>query len=141
IVSGNNRFTLLGQVEAPAQPQGSWGFKVGGGSIVLSTPAAPGEPLVLNRIAVIGRFDPTSKKLFINHGDVGNADLGVAVSGNADYSNGNLRITTGLAATRMSSDALKRLWPVFVAPKVRDWFNGDLVGRNLERLPVGAHAS
>ncbi|MGN6750568.1 MAG: hypothetical protein ACTHJS_18450 [Xanthobacteraceae bacterium] len=140
IVSGNNRFTLLGQVEAPAQPQGSWGFKVGGGSIVLSTPAAPGEPLVLNRIAVIGRFDPTSKKLFINHGDVGNADLGVAVSGNADYSNGNLRIATGLAATRMSSDALKKLWPVFVAPKVRDWFNEHLASGTLERLTIAVNA-
>lgn len=140
IVSGNNRFTLLGQVEAPAQPQGSWGFKIAGGSVVLGTPAAPGEPLVLNRIGVIGRFDPISKRLTINHGDVGNADLGVAVSGNADYSNGNLRVTTGLAATRMSSDALKRLWPVFVAPKVRDWFNEHLPSGNLERLTIAVNA-
>ena len=140
IVSGNNRFTLLGQVEAPAQPQGSWGFKIAGGSVVLSTPAASGEPLVLNRIEVIGRFDPSSKRLTINHGDVGNADLGVAVSGNADYSNGNLRIATGLAATRMSSDALKKLWPVFVAPKVRDWFNEHLASGNLERLTIAVNA-
>ncbi|MGB6286030.1 MAG: DUF3971 domain-containing protein, partial [Xanthobacteraceae bacterium] len=140
IVSGDNRFTLLGQVEAPGQPQGSWGFKIAGGSVVLGTPAAPGEPLVLNRIGVIGRFDPISKRLTINHGDVGNADLGVAVSGNADYSNGNLRVTTGLAATRMSSDALKRLWPVFVAPKVRDWFNEHLVSGNLERLTIAVNA-
>jgi hypothetical protein len=140
IVSGNNRFTLLGQVEAPAQPQGSWGFKIAGGSVVLSTAAASGEPLVLNRIEVIGRFDPSSKRLTINHGDVGNADLGVAMSGNADYSNGNLRIATGLAATRMSSDALKKLWPVFVAPKVRDWFNDHLAGGNLERLTIAVNA-
>jgi Protein of unknown function len=140
IVSGDNRFTLLGQVEAPGQPQGSWGFKIAGGSVVLGTPAAPGEPLVLNRIGVIGRFDPINKRLTINHGDVGNADLGVAVSGNADYSNGNLRVTTGLAATRMSSDALKRLWPVFVAPKVRDWFNEHLVSGNLERLTIAVNA-
>src|SRR5690242_3830825 len=139
IVSGNNRFTLLGQVEAPAQPQGSWGFKIAGGSVVLSA-AASGEPLVLNRIDVIGRFDPNSKRLTINHGDVGNADLGVAMSGNADYSNGNLRIATGLAATRMSSDALKKLWPVFVAPKVRDWFNEHLAGGNLERLTIAVNA-
>ena len=140
IVSGNNRFTLLGQVEAPAQPQGSWGFKIAGGSIVLGTPAASGEPLILNRIGVTGRFDPISKRLTINHGDVGNADLGVAVSGNADYSNGNMRVATGLAATRMSSDTLKKLWPVFVAPKVRDWFNEHLTGGNLERLTIAVNA-
>jgi hypothetical protein len=140
IVSGNNRFTLLGQVEAPAQPQGSWGFKIAGGSVVLNTPAASGEPLVLNRIDVAGRFDPSSKKLTINRGDFGNSDLGVAVSGSTDYANGNLHVATGLAATRMSSDALKKLWPVFVAPKVRDWFNEHLTGGNLERLTIAVNA-
>src|SRR6516164_3222743 len=140
IVSGNNRFTLLGQVEVPAQPQGSWGFKIAGGSVVLSTPAASVEPLVLNRIDVAGRFDPSSKKLTINRGDFGNSDLGVAVSGSTDYANGNLHVATGLAATRMSSDALKKLWPVFVAPKVRDWFNEHLAGGNLERLTIAVNA-
>jgi hypothetical protein len=140
IVSGSNRFTLLGQVEAPAQPQGSWGFKVAGGSLVLTSGAAAGEPLILNRIAVIGSFDPISKKLIVKHGDIGNADLGVAMSGMADYSNGNLHVATGLAATRMNSDALKRLWPVFVAPKVRDWFNEHLASGNLERLTIAVNA-
>jgi len=140
IVSGNNRFTLLGRVEAPAQSQGSWGFKIAGGSVVLASAAAPSEPLVLNRIGVTGRFDPISKRLTINHGDFGNADLGVAMSGTADYSNGNVRLATGLAATRMNSDAMKRLWPVFVAPKVRDWFNDHLASGNLERLTIAVNA-
>jgi len=156
IVSGNNRFTLFGQVEAPAQPQGSWAFKIAGGSAVLNTPAAQGaaagtgqaaaqgssqgESLVLNRIAVVGRFDPHGKRLTILQGDFGNADLGVAMSGNADYSSGNLRLTTGLAATRMGAEALKKLWPVFVAPKVRDWFNEHLASGNLERLTIAVNA-
>ncbi len=140
IVSGGNRITLLGQVEAPAQSQGSWGFKISGGSAVLNTPSAQGEPLVLDRIAVTGRFDPISKRLTITHGDLGNADLGVAMSGMADYSNGNLHLATGLAATRMSADALKRLWPVFVAPKVRDWFNEHLASGTLERLTIAVNA-
>ena len=43
ILSGNNRLTLLAQVEAPAQPQGSWAFKIGGGSAVLNSPNAQGN--------------------------------------------------------------------------------------------------
>jgi hypothetical protein len=140
IVSGSNRFTLLGQVEAPAQPQGSWGFKVAGGSLLLNSSGAQGEPLILNRIGVTGRFDPNGKRLTINHGDIGNTDLGVAMSGTADYSNGNLRLAAGLAATRMGSEALKKLWPVFVAPKVRDWFNEHLASGNLERLTIAVNA-
>jgi hypothetical protein len=140
ILSGNNRFTLLGQVEAPAQPQGSWVFKIDGGSVMLNAPAGQGEPLILNRIGVVGRFDPVSKRLTINQGDVGNADLGVAMSGTADYSSGSLHLATGLAATRMSSENLKKLWPVFVAPKVRDWFNEHLTSGNVERLTIAVNA-
>jgi len=140
VLSGNNRLTLLGQVEAPAQAPGPWTFKIGGGSVVLNGQPAQGEPLILNRIAVTGRFDPVNKLIAIDQGDVGNADLGVAMSGNADYSSGNLRLATGVAATQMSVDALKRLWPVFVAPKVRDWFNEHLLSGNVERLTIAVNA-
>ena len=140
ILSGNNRFTLLGQMEAPAQPQGSWAFKITGGSAVLHAPSGQSEPLILNRISVAGRVDPLNRRLTISQGDVGNADLGVAMSGNADYSSGNLRLAAGVAATRMTSDALKKLWPTFVAPKVRDWFNEHLTSGNVERLTVAVNA-
>src|SRR6516162_9023861 len=139
ILSGNNRLTLLGQAEAPAQPQGSWAFKITGGSAVLNAPSG-GEPLILNRIGVVGRFDSANKRLTISQGDIGNADVGVAMSGNADYSSGSLRVATGLAATRMNSEALKKLWPTFVAPKVRDWFNEHLTSGNVERLTVAVNA-
>ena len=49
---------------------------------------AQGEPLILNRIAVSGQFDPSKKRFIVDQGDVGNTDLGVAMSGNADYSSG-----------------------------------------------------
>jgi hypothetical protein len=157
ILSGNNRLTLLAQVEAPAQPQGSWAFKIGGGSVVLNSPNAQGnvqgstgstgstgspqgDPLILNRIALIGRFDPSSKRLTINHGVLGNSDLGIAMSGTADYAGGNLRLASGIAATRMTSDVLKKLWPAFVAPKVRDWFNEHLMAGNVERLTIAVNA-
>jgi hypothetical protein len=140
ILSGNNRLTLLGQVQAPAQAPGPWAFRIGGGSVVLNSQPPQGEALILNHIAVTGRFDPVKKIIAIDQGDVGNADLGVAMSGNADYSSGNLQLTTGVAATQMSVEALKRLWPVFVAPKVRDWFNEHLASGNVERLTIAVNA-
>src|SRR5580658_162358 len=62
------------------------------------------------------------------------------MSGNADYSGGDLHLAAGVAATRMSADALKRLWPVFVAPKVRDWFNDHLISGSVERLVIAVNA-
>ena len=140
ILSGGNRVTLLGQVEAPAQAPGPWPFTIGGGTVVLTSPGATSDPLILNRIAFSGRFDPLKRRFVLGHGDLGNADVGVALSGTADYSSGDLHLAAGLAATRMSVDALKRLWPVFVAPKVRDWFNIHLISGSVERMVIGVNA-
>ncbi len=140
VLSGGNRVTLLGQVEAPAQPPGPWLFRIGGGSIVLNSSAEQGAPLVLNNIAVSGRFDPVKKRFVVDHGEIGNGEVGVAMSGNADYSSGDLHLAAGLAATRMSADALKRLWPIFIVPKVRDWFEDHLISGNVERVIIGVNS-
>jgi hypothetical protein len=140
ILSGGNRITLLGQVEAPGESPGPWSFKIGGGTVVLDSRGAQSDPLILNRIAVNGQFDPVKRRFVLDEGDLGNTDVGVAMSGNADYSSGDLRLAAGVAATRMSADALKRLWPVFVAPKVRDWFNEHLMSGSVERLVIAVKA-
>ena len=140
ILSGGNRITLLGQVEAPAQAPGPWLFRIGGGTVVLNAPGVQSDPLILNRIAVSGQFDPIKKRFVVGQGDVGNADVGLALSGNADYSSGEMRLATGLAVTRMSADDLKRLWPVFIVPKVRDWFKEHLISGTIERIVIAVNA-
>ena len=96
ILSGGNRVTLLGQVEAPAQSPGPWQFRIGGGTVVLNSPDEQGDPLVLNNIAVSGRFDPVNKRFVVDQSEIGNGDVGVAMSGNADYSSGEVRLAAGL---------------------------------------------
>ncbi|MGO9048131.1 MAG: DUF3971 domain-containing protein [Xanthobacteraceae bacterium] len=140
ILSGANRITLIGQVEAPAESPGPWLFKIGGGTVVLGSSDTQSDPLILNRIAVTGRFDPLKHRIVVEGGDLGNNDLGVALSGTADYSSGDLHLAAGAAANRMSADALKRIWPVFVAPKVRDWFNEHLVSGNVDHLVIAVNA-
>ena len=140
ILSGGNRITLIGQVEAPAESPGLWAFKVGGGTVVLNAPGTQSDALILNRIAVAGHFDPLKRRIVIDGGDLGNNEVGVALSGIADYSSGDLHLAAGVAATRMSADGLKRLWPAFVAPKVRDWFNEHLLSGNVERLVIAVNA-
>jgi hypothetical protein len=140
ILSGGNRITLLGQIEAPKETGGTWQFKIGGGTVVLNTSKAGGEPVVLNRIAVSGRYDAAKQRLSVDEGDIGNTGVGLAMSGNVDFSGGNARLAAGLAGTRMPVDAFKRLWPVFVMPKVRDWFNEHLMSGTLERIVIAVNA-
>jgi hypothetical protein len=140
ILSGGNRITLLGQIEAPQEANGTWHFKIGGGTVVLSPFGATGEPLVFNRIAVSGHYDAAKQHFAIEEGDVGNTSVGVAMSGSADFSGGGVRLAAGLAGTRMPVDAFKRIWPVFIQPKVRDWFNEHLASGTLERIVIAVNA-
>ncbi len=140
ILSGGNRFTLIGQVEVPEETGGTWSFKIGGGTVVLAAAGAPSEPLVLNRIAMSGRYDATTRRFVVDEGDIGNTNVGVALSGAMDFSSSDLRLKAGVAGTRMPADALKKLWPVFVAPRVRDWFNAHLTGGTLERIVIAVNA-
>jgi Protein of unknown function/AsmA-like C-terminal region len=140
IVSGANRVTLLGQVQAPPQPGGAWLFKVSGGTVVLATPGGENDALILNRVAIGGSFDPANKRFVVDSGDVGNVDISIFMSGNADYSGGDVHVNAGFAGKRMSVDVLKRLWPVFVAPPVRAWFAENLYSGTVDHLTIGLNA-
>jgi hypothetical protein len=140
IVSGHNRINVVGALHPPFQAGGPWMFKVGGGSIVLNSTSAAGDALVLNRIAVSGSYDPAKHLLVVDGGDIGNADVSVAMSGKAEYTGGDVHLAAGIAGTRMPVDSLKRIWPVFVAPKVRDWFLGHLKSGNVEKVVVAVNA-
>jgi Protein of unknown function len=140
ILSGGDRFTLITRVEAPEQTSGLWSFSIGGGAIVLAGSDAAKEPLVLNRIAVTGRYDAAKERLVVDEGDIGNTNVGVAMSGTMDWSAGSPRLAAGFAGTRMPVDALKRMWPVFVVPKVRDWFNEHLLSGSVERIVIAVNS-
>ncbi len=115
-------------------------FRISGGTAMLSAPDPQAEPLILNRLAISGRFDPAHKRLVVDEGDFGNMNIGIVMSGDADYSGGVLRLNAGAAGKRMSVDELKRLWPVFVAPKVRDWFDQHLVSGTVDHITVALNA-
>ena len=125
---------------APDQIGGTWAFKIGGGSIVLNSTANSGDALILNRIAVSGRYDATKRSLAVDGGDIGNSELGVAMSGKAEAAGGDIHLAAGVAGTRMPVESLKRIWPVFVAPKVRDWFLEHLKSGTVERLVIAVNA-
>lgn len=140
VLAGGNRITLLARVEAPAEPGGIWSFKVGGGTVVLNGADSAAEPLVLNRIAVSGHYDAGKQRFTVDEGDVGNSGIGLAMSGNMDFAGGNVHLAAGLAGTRMPVEALKRLWPAFITPKVRDWFDERLLSGTVERIVIAVNS-
>ena len=147
VTAGTARYTLRSEFAAPAQPGGNWTFALGGGWIVLDPPAPNEEGLILKRVAVRGSIDLEKQRIALEQGDIGTKELGsqdekdvtVALSGLFDYGS-EPRLAIGVAGNQMSVGALKRLWPVFVAPKVRDWVVQHIVAGTVERVDIATNA-
>jgi Protein of unknown function len=140
VVSGANRITLLAQAEAPREAGGVWGLKVSGGTVMLASAAADPNPLVLNRILLRMRVDPGRQRIDLEPSELGNIDLGVAIQGSLDFSGDDPRLEIGIAGRRMSVAAMKRLWPIIAAPKVRSWVEDHVIGGTIERLEIATNA-
>jgi hypothetical protein len=139
IVSGANRFTLMAQFAAPREEGGAWGLKLSGGSVVLAS-ATASDSLVLNRLLLQLRIDPNTRRVDIEQGEIGNGEIGVVLSGGMDCSGDDPQLAVSVAGTRMSVSAMKRLWPVFAAPKVRAWVEDHIHGGTVERLEIATNA-
>jgi hypothetical protein len=141
IVSGGTRLTLAAFAEAPKQPGGVWPLALSGGSIVIAPKdVAADQHILLNRIAVRGRFDPVKQRIEFEHGDLAGKGIGLALSGNLDFSGSEPRLAVGLAAQSMPVSAFKLLWPALVNPPVRNWIEEHLEGGEIDRIEIATNA-
>jgi hypothetical protein len=140
IVAGGNRMTLYAQFDAPREPGGPWIMKVTGGTVVLASAVNDANPLILNRFLLRTRIDPARQRIDIEQGEFGNAELGLLVSGHVDLSDGDPRLDIGVAGSRMSVAAMKRLWPVLLSPKVRDWVENHIISGRVDRIVIATNA-
>src|SRR5207237_9513579 len=86
IISGANRMTLLAHLEPPNDNVSDWQLGLSGGTIVLAGIDSE-PPLIFNRIAIGVRFDTDKKSVLLTQADISNDEIGIAVTGNIDYTN------------------------------------------------------
>jgi hypothetical protein len=139
IVSGGNRITLLAHLEPANGDVTNWQLGLSGGTVVLAGNDGSEPPLIFNRIAIGLRFDTDKKRVLLTQADISNGEIGVAATGSVDYS-GEPRLTLGFAGTPMSAQALKRMWPILVAPEVREWVIERIEKGSLQRIEVGVNS-
>jgi Protein of unknown function len=140
VLSGGNRMTLFAQFDAPREGSNAWGLQISGGTVLLASAASDPNSVVLDRIMLRLRIDPVGQRIDLEPSELGNADLGAALTGSLDFSGDDPRLTLGIASTRMSVAAMKRLWPVTVAPKVRAWVEEHVQAGTIERLDISTNA-
>jgi hypothetical protein len=106
---------------------------------VLASSSRDPDALVLNRIQVALRIDTDKQRIDVEQGEIGNSDVGLAISGGLDYA-GEPRLALGIAGTRMSVAAMKRLWPSFISPKVHAWVSDNILSGTIERVVIATNA-
>src|SRR6202030_2324132 len=80
--------------------------------ILLASAGSPAwAPLIINRLRLQLRVDPVTRRVDIEEGELGNAEIGVALSGGIDCAGDDPRVAVSVAGTPMSVIAMKRLWP------------------------------
>lgn len=140
ILAGSNRVTLLSQFEAPPERGGPWKVSMTGGSIVIGPSDANDTPLVLNRIMMRASLDPAGRRITLEQGDISGTGVKLAMSGSLDFSGPELRVAGGMAGTPMSGSVAKKIWPVFMASKVRSWVLANMHGGEITRLELATNA-
>ncbi len=147
INSGATRVSLRAEFAAPGPSGSNWQFAVGGGLIVLDPlPSGEDDGLLLKRVLLRGTIDPVRQRVTFDQGDFGTKEFGgrdlndvsIALSGSFDFG-GEPRLALGIAGNQMPVAALKRLWPVFIAPKVRDWLVEHTISGTVERIEIAAN--
>ena len=120
----------------PGEP---WRVTVTGGSVVLSEGADDPHPVVLNKVLLRANLDLARKRIELVQGDIAGAGIAGFLNGSVDFS-GEPRLAAGLAITPMSAQMAKKVWPVFVATKVRNWVVENLQSGDIERIDIATNS-
>jgi hypothetical protein len=139
--SGPSRVSFLTQLDVPAETGTPWTFTIPRGLVVFaSADRSQDPPLIIDRVSVRARIDPVKRLFEIDQADLGGMAGGFAISGAIDYSAPDPRLALGIAGTRMSVSAFKRLWPALVTPRLRSWVVDRVTGGMVERVVVATNA-
>jgi hypothetical protein len=148
-----NQLTLLARARPRSTKAGIWDVALDRGDPVIDPVIFPAKPnsdeaaFALNRIVLRGRLDTVRGRIAIENGDVGRTDVrpdhnvGVALNGSFDWGSPEPHLTFGVAGTRMPFSVMKRLWPVFAAPRVRRWVDERMSGGTAERVLIAGNTS
>jgi hypothetical protein len=139
--SGTSRISLYGQLDVPADANGVWGLTIPRGVFAFASADRSHEPpLIIDRVAIRATIDPAKRVFEIQQGDLSGISGGIALSGGIDYSSADPRLAIGVAGTRMTVSAFKRMWPALVLPRLRSWVVERVSGGTVERVVLATNA-
>jgi hypothetical protein len=118
---GDTRFLFTGTFRPP-KADGSpmvFAFEVLEGQI--APPDVAGMPLYVDNVTLGGSYDPATSYLEIDEFTLKSGAATVALAANAQFSPAGPLLVLAAQIGSMSVATLKRLWPSFIAPNIRQW--------------------
>src|SRR4029077_6426805 len=116
--SGPSRVNLVAQLDVPEDASTPWTLTIPRGVLAFaSADRSRDPPLIIDRISVKAHIDTVKHVFEIEQADLGGISGGFALSGAIDFSTPDPRLAIGVAGTRMTVSAFKRLWPALVTPR------------------------
>jgi len=141
ISSGANHVSLLSQLEPPRGRGAPWTMAITGGRLELSSLEQKREaPLVLDRVIMQGRIDPTAHRIEVERAEMAGGSLAVNFNGALDSSGTEPRLSGSLTGTPMTAAALKQIWPPFVVAKIRAWVDKHVLAGSVDRIALSVNA-
>ena len=129
------------QLDIPADANGPWRLNIPRGVLAFASADRSNEPpLIIDRVALRLRIDPAKRIFEIEQGDLSGTAGGLALSGGIDFSGPDPRLAVGIAGTRMTVSAFKRMWPALVQPRLRAWVVERVSGGMVERVVMATNA-
>jgi hypothetical protein len=136
VLAGANRVGFQAVIEPPRERGGIWALSVMQGGASLSTAGAKEPPVVVDRVALRATLDPVAKRLTLQQGDLAGRNVGATLMAALDYSGSEPYLRFSVTGGRMPLNALKRLWPVFIVPEVRNWVDEQILAGTIEKVAI-----
>lgn len=120
-VKNQNRVSLLGEIDIPARFGDDWTYRIRQQQVIFAGPEMPDPPLVVDQVAIRGRYNPPSKQLTFEKGQLISAAGSLAFSGLVDFGIPMPAIRLEASGTPMPASTVHRFWPVSIAPPAREY--------------------
>ncbi|BAT60855.1 hypothetical protein GJW-30_1_03405 [Variibacter gotjawalensis] len=138
--SGASRVRLAAVVEPPPQNSGVWTVSLAQGQASLAAAGSKEAPVQIERVIGRATIDTVGKRLALENMELGGRAVAATLSASLDYNTEDPILAFKIEGGRMSLNALKRLWPIFIVPEVRRWVDEQMLGGTVEKVSIFGNA-
>ncbi|GGF65582.1 hypothetical protein GCM10007301_26670 [Azorhizobium oxalatiphilum] len=133
-----NKVALKGLITVPDLTSQPWPYTISPVDVTLAGPEMAEPPLVLDQLVIAGRFTPWDRRLLIERGELGNASGNLSFTGMFDFGVPAPYVQIKAIGSRMPSGAVKRFWPVTLAPPARTYVLENISGGTVDSTVFNA---